>query len=188
MTANLKMVLGIGINDAGYVVKKNERFKDDAGKTKSRQTWICPYYRRWMGMLYRATPEHSRRRKSYKGASICDDWVYFSRFKEWVESQEQALGADEIAKRQLDKDILSPGNKVYSPATCIFVLPKTNYFFTDSRAARGDLPVGVSFHKGIRNSTLGLWMMAPTGSWGASTARTRRTMVQAQTESTGERE
>lgn len=148
MTVNQKMVLGVGINDAGYVVKKNERYKDGSGKVKSRQTWVCPYYRRWMSMLYRVTPEHSRRRKSYEGVTICPDWVYFTRFKEWVEAQEKAFGVDEIAMRQLDKDILFPGNKVYSPSTCAFVLPETNYFFTDSRAARGDLPIGVSFHKG----------------------------------------
>ena len=53
---------------------------------------------------------------------------------------------------ELDKDILKPGNKVYSPDTCIFVSSKLNTFMVDRKAGRGDLPLGVTWHKGDRKN------------------------------------
>ena len=47
----------------------------------------------------------------------------------------------------LDKDIIVPGNKLYSPETCAFVLQATNLFVTACDASRGDYPVGVYLHK-----------------------------------------
>ena len=49
--------------------------------------------------------------------------------------------------KQLDKDLLFVGNKVYSPETCIFVSPMVNSFTLDSGAARGEWLIGVSWHK-----------------------------------------
>lgn len=49
--------------------------------------------------------------------------------------------------KQLDKDILVPGNKVYSPETCAFVASNLNAFLTDCGRARSDLPTGVSRSK-----------------------------------------
>ena len=47
----------------------------------------------------------------------------------------------------LDKDIIVPGNKLYSPETCAFVLNETNLFVTARDASRGDYPIGVHLHK-----------------------------------------
>ena len=47
----------------------------------------------------------------------------------------------------LDKDIIVPGNKLYSPKTCAFVLPATNKFVTARDACRGDYPIGVDLFK-----------------------------------------
>ena len=47
----------------------------------------------------------------------------------------------------LDKDIVVPGNKLYSPETCAFVLATTNSFVIASDASRGDYPTGVSLYK-----------------------------------------
>ena len=49
--------------------------------------------------------------------------------------------------KSLDKDIISPGRKLYSPETCAFVLKATNSFVTASDASRGEYPVGVSLYK-----------------------------------------
>ena len=43
---------------------------------------------------------------------------------------------------QLDKDLL--GDKLYSPETCVFIPQWLNKLFTDSGAARGEYPIGVS--------------------------------------------
>jgi hypothetical protein len=47
--------------------------------------------------------------------------------------------------KQLDKDILVQGNKVYSPDTCIFVSPVINYLFLDCGRSKGIYPRGVCF-------------------------------------------
>ena len=47
----------------------------------------------------------------------------------------------------LDKDIIAPRSKLYSPETCAFVLPATNSFVIASDARRGDYPIGVNLCK-----------------------------------------
>jgi len=49
--------------------------------------------------------------------------------------------------KHLDKDILFPGNKVYSPRTCVFVDPALNLFLVDRARARGEYPAGVRLIK-----------------------------------------
>jgi hypothetical protein len=49
--------------------------------------------------------------------------------------------------KQLDKDIIFPNNKVYSPETCAFVSRATNTFVNTNGASRGEYPLGVSWHK-----------------------------------------
>lgn len=58
------------------------------------------------------------------------------RFRAWM------VGHDWEGK-QLDKDILVKGNKLYSPNTCAFVDRVVNLFLTDRAAARGEWPIGV---------------------------------------------
>ncbi len=47
----------------------------------------------------------------------------------------------------IDKDILCKGNKIYSPDACVVVPQNINKLFTKCNNSRGDLPVGVSYHK-----------------------------------------
>jgi hypothetical protein len=49
--------------------------------------------------------------------------------------------------KQLDKDLLIVGNKLYSPETCVFVSKITNTFTIDCGASRGEWPIGVNFDK-----------------------------------------
>ena len=49
--------------------------------------------------------------------------------------------------KSLDKDIISPGRKLYSPESCAFVLQATNKFVTARDACRGEYPVGVDLFK-----------------------------------------
>ena len=92
-------------------------------------------------MLKRAySPAEHARRPSYVGTIVCDEWLRFSSFKAWMESQDWQ-------GKQLDKDLLFVGSKLYSPATCCFVSREINSFLTDSAATRGSLPIGVCLHK-----------------------------------------
>jgi len=48
---------------------------------------------------------------------------------------------------QLDKDIITPGNTVYSPENCCFVSSYINSLLLTNTKTRGRYPQGVSFYK-----------------------------------------
>ena len=136
-----KLVYGVGINDADYITNP---------KIKENGKWVhlpqCPYYQKWSDMLKRCYSKKSlEKRPTYKGCSVCDEWKYFSKFRAWMEQQKWQ-------GRQLDKDFLVEGGKVYSPSTCVFVPQKVNTFITTRGNKRGDYPLGVSLVKGSRKN------------------------------------
>lgn len=72
----------------------------------------------------------------------------FQEFADWCQNQVGYLSKDSRGYYwQLDKDILVPGNKIYSPETCVFVPPKLNSIFIEQENEEG-LPVGVRRVKG----------------------------------------
>lgn len=138
-----KMVFGVGINDVDYAVQRKETIGYVNGKQKQKLIWTCVYYQTWKNMLKRCySAKLQERRPTYKGCIVSDDWLTFSTFKHWMEAQDWE-------GKQLDKDLLLEGNKVYGPDTCIFVTQEVNNFTTDSGAARGKWLIGVSWQKGV---------------------------------------
>lgn len=136
-----KLIFGVGINDADYVVKRQIDVGVKGGKRKRKTVWTCPYYQRWRNMLQRCYSEHFHSiSPTYVGCSTAEEWKRFSTFKAWMEGQDWE-------GKVLDKDILFPGNKVYSPETCVFVDVRTNSFLGDSAAKRGDWPIGACWDK-----------------------------------------
>lgn len=136
-----KLVYGVGINDADYVVQEFETIGYVNGKQKRKLVWECPYYSVWMSMLVRCySDKFQERRPTYKGCSVSEEWLTFSVFKRWMEQQ------DWVGK-QLDKDLLFSGNKVYSAETCVFVEGVVNLFTIDRGASRGEWPIGVCWNK-----------------------------------------
>lgn len=125
------LVLGYGTNDADY----------DVNTTINGKSITCPYYERWAKMLTRCfSKKYHETRPTYIGCTVCDEWLTFSNFKRWMACQDWQ-GKD------LDKDIIHPGNKRYSPDACTFILPHLNCLLTDRRSARGKYPRGVSKNK-----------------------------------------
>ena len=131
------LVQGFGVNDASYVTEKREELPKVNGKRKSRTVWVCPYYKKWRGIIVRS---YDTSRPAYKDCYVCEEWRYLSNFIRWVNSQPDM----DWKNKQLDKDILFVGNKVYSPDTCCFVPQNVNKFPTDSAAIRGKYMIGVS--------------------------------------------
>ena len=106
MSKKKGIVYGVGINDVDYVVSD------------------CLYYRKWKGMMRRCySSNYHITNPSYVGCSICEEWHLFSNFKSWMVKQDWE-------EKELDKDILFPGNKVYSPDTCVFIDKKVNELFS----------------------------------------------------------
>ena len=127
---NKRLVYGAGLNNCGYKVnpKINGRHR------------MCPYYQVWHDMLRRCySNKNLIKRPTYIGCSVADEWLHFTVFKVWMEKQDWK-------GKCLDKDILAPGNKIYSSKTCYFIDVSINSLLLNNEAARGSLPQGVSFH------------------------------------------
>ena len=128
------LVCGVGINGANYVLCKYETVNG-----KRKLVWRCPYYKRWHCMLERCYSEkYQEKYPTYKGCTVCDEWLTFSNFKKWMELQAWE-------GRTLDKDFLIEGNKIYSPTTCVFLPQKLNKFINTRAKVRGQYPLGVRY-------------------------------------------
>lgn len=101
--------------------KKGERQYHNILYKKLRKTWY--------DMMQRCYNENHHSYKWYgaEGVTVCEEWQTLDGFLETVDTVE---GWDEDKyKREtmhLDKDLKVPGNKVYSPETCMFVSPDEN--------------------------------------------------------------
>lgn len=125
-----KLVCGVGINDLNRPVVQ----KVLSGVIR------CPIYERWRSMLVRCYDKTYHSSERYSDCYVIDEWLKLSNFEGWMICQKWK-------GRQLDKDILFPGNKLYSPETCVFIDDNLNKFLTDSEAARGELPLGVARYR-----------------------------------------
>lgn len=125
------LVAGVGVNDADYNVSSRNKNSDG-------EKWECPYYVRWKCMLQRCYG-NQKLNPTYVDCTVCDEWLIFSNFKSWMEGQDWE-------GKYLDKDILSFGNKVYSPETCVFVSNRVNNFIQERKKTNG-LPIGLYWNK-----------------------------------------
>ena len=133
MTKTQKLVYGVGINDLAEPVKIN-------GKQ-------LKFYATWNSMLCRCYSDKLQTKNpTYVGCSVCSEWLVLSNFKVWFDINYR----NDLA---LDKDILIPGNKIYSPEACSFVPRYINSLLTDAGAIRGDYPLGVMALKPTAKTT-----------------------------------
>lgn len=128
----MKLIYGKGINDCGMKDSKKE-------------------YNTWRHMIQRCYSEkYQVNRPTYKGCSVCDEWLYFSNFKKWYK-ENYRFDLDEMGiKLELDKDLLSKENKIYSPETCIFIPQKVNSFLSNKKSTNNTGYIGVGFHKATK--------------------------------------
>lgn len=119
-----------GVGYLGYGKYKHRRTKLKEGEK--------PFDKRavnmWESMLERGFCENFKNKfPTYKNISVGDEWLNLQNFCQWVETQKEYLLRDFNGERyQIDKDILIPLNKVYSPEACCFVPREINSFFRDS--------------------------------------------------------
>lgn len=101
-----KLIYGIGEFDVDYAYNVD----------KTTQT----AYAHWRNMLMRCYSEaYQNRNPNYIGCTVDERWHKFSVFLEWFKE-------NYIDGYALDKDLLIPSNKCYSPETCCFLPPKIN--------------------------------------------------------------
>ena len=136
-----RLVYGVGVNDLPYRTHVREELPKNGGKRVRETVFLCKYYAVWKDMLTRCySKKFLERNQSYIGTSVCSEWLYATEFKKWMEQQDWR-------GKSLDKDIVVPGSRLYSPETCAFVLQATNLFVIARDACRGDYPIGVHLCK-----------------------------------------
>lgn len=83
--------------------------------------------------------DYQRKFPSYSNCSMSEEFLDFQFFVEWHMKQ-AAFGMDGF---HIDKDILIPGNKVYSQDTCCLVPGIINLLMVRHTDAKTDMPLGV---------------------------------------------
>ena len=122
-----RLVHSIGVNDSNYYV---------FNKVNGNAT-LCPYYEAWNSMLRRCySNEYHEKQPSYIDCTVCNEWLYFMTFRAWMIKEDWM-------NKELDKDIIIPGNRVYSPETCCFVDKSVNALIVNNLSMRGEYPLGV---------------------------------------------
>lgn len=113
-------LFGVGINDV-------------RGSSKTKE------YKTWMNMMKRCyCYSYQKSKPSYIGVTVCDEWLTFSNFKAWMKKQDWE-------GRQLDKDIIKPGNKVYAPEYCCFISQRLNSIM--NKCLSDNAPLGFTEQK-----------------------------------------
>lgn len=119
-----ELILGVAINDMG---------KCD---TKLKRKAYC----RWYSMIYRCYGKRNYSNKSYGDVHVCNEWLRRSNFDRWLKSHENW---EDLA---LDKDLLFPGNKEYSPEKCLMIPLIINKFIISYTEKNGRM-MGVHFRR-----------------------------------------
>lgn len=105
------LVCGVGINDCKFVV--NARVN---GKSILYHPYSC-----WLNMIKRCySKEFHKRRPTYSGVIVCDEWLRFSNYLKWHNT-------NHVEGWCIDKDIIGDGT-IYSPSSCVFVPKAINNF------------------------------------------------------------
>jgi len=98
----------------------------------------------WKNILRRCYSELCQiKHPTYKDVKVCEEWHNFQNFAKWFENNWK----DYMKGWHLDKDIICPDCKIYSPETCAFVPAEINGLFNNVKQNKGSEPVGVSKNK-----------------------------------------
>lgn len=125
-------VCGVGRNDVGFKIW-----------TGGKLLW---QYAMWASMIDRSFGENTKRIKpTYKDVTCCEEWLSFANFLEWANKEVNYKGRH--TDLDLDKDILTKGNKIYSPEKCCIIPMPINTLILRSAGTRGKWPIGVNYHK-----------------------------------------
>lgn len=136
-----RLIHGWGINDADYPLVIREYDGWTNGKQNLKTVWRCPFYNRWCSIIQRGhSTSFKESNPSYEECFVSEDWKYFSKFKAWMETQDWE-------GKELDKDLLVEGNKVYGPNTCRFISKELNLFFKCAYRKYGSDMRGVRLRK-----------------------------------------
>lgn len=135
------MILGVGINDADYPIRVVEYGGWSNGKQILKVLSVCKYFDKWQSMLTRCYSNKSLlKHPTYCGVTVCDEWLTFSNFKAWMETQDWE-------GKELDKDLINPESRTYSPENCMFIHQSLNKFMNDHSNKASVFGTGVTMNQ-----------------------------------------
>lgn len=103
----------------------------DKYKTRDDSNMQIKEYRLWNRMLERCySKKFQDKNPSYKNCEASINFKQFTFFKEWCEKQ---LGFNQ--GWELDKDLLTQGNLIYSEKTCVFLPEEINRVITKRKVS-----------------------------------------------------
>lgn len=111
-----KSIYGVGYIGEGYITKEKNVSKKE--------------YNVWKNIIRRCySGENKKTFVAYKNCKVCDDWHNYSIFAKWYNENLYSC-SDEL---EVDKDILSNNNKIYSKETCVLIPREINRFCQASK-------------------------------------------------------
>ncbi|MEG4674367.1 hypothetical protein [Enterobacter cloacae] len=124
-----QLCYGIGKNDADFCIQ----LKIDGKCFQHRG------YKTWKNIIQRCYSKESILKfPTYASCSVTDEWLNFSGFFKWWKANFREGWV-------VDKDLLHPGNKIYSPEHCLYVPEALNNFVISREAKRGNSTIGTAF-------------------------------------------
>lgn len=105
----------------------SQKWKNPTGYRVDGVQVQLPLYAVWRAMQQRCKPQYWAKRKHYSGTSCSESFNSWDYFYEWAVIQVGYGCFDDKGKPfELDKDLLSEGDKVYSENTCCFLPRELN--------------------------------------------------------------
>ena len=108
---------------------------------------IVESYQKWVSMLDRVySDKYHAKFPTYKDVLVAKEWHDYAVFKDLFDSYQYKSSGWE-----LDKDLIFPDMKLYSPETCSIIPKEINYLLAKGcgKSKHSELPVGVTFHKRV---------------------------------------
>lgn len=101
----------------------------------------------WNNMVNRSREDSAQRKNNTSYVQVENHFESYDMFTDWCQDQYGYLNKNPHGTFwSLDKDILVPGNRIYSPDTCMFVPLSVNNVLLGSDKTRGDDPIGAKLH------------------------------------------
>lgn len=120
-----RTLFGVGYIGVGkYMAKVNGKMTDE--------------YEKWTGLIQRCYYDDEMFPTYCDKVTVCEEWHNFQNFAEWLEKNRYKVNE----RLHLDKDILFPNCKMYSPKTCILTPQRINMLFSNKPNKRS-LPNGI---------------------------------------------
>lgn len=94
-------------------------------------------YKAWRNMLQRCYRPRAKEDTTYKDITVCEEWHCYQDFAQWYSE-------NHVPNWEMDKDIIAPDAKQYSPDTVIFVPSELNKKFRSLHVKDDGLYQGVT--------------------------------------------